>query len=168
MSDLVEKQFRFLRPDELIKDGDEWNTKDSNNDWKYSWRSSIHTGKCAYILKNNTYRRQVGVKHYRYLEVGECIKEGDEYYNTGKWWNVSNNGVHVMHRKYYRRLISESKPDEETYVPISTNRRETSTDSSSIQSNRDRHITIDKSNYRWDGSIDLTKQHCISVSVEEV
>ena len=115
-------------------------------------------------------------KQYRFLEVGELIEEGDEWIpdkNTGLWRKSLWRKVHPpirqkKHGNKYRRLIPESKPNEETNIPDSTDRRETSTDSSSDQPNRDRHITIDKSNYCWDGSVDLTKQHCISVSVEEV
>ena len=107
-------------------------------------------------------------QHYRYLKVGELIKRSDEFFNGGEWLRTTSEGTRVMCRNYYRRSITESKTDEETDVSSSTDRRETATDSSSDKSNRNRHITIDKSNYCWDGSVDFTKQHCISVSVEEV
>ena len=112
-------------------------------------------------------------KQYRYLETGELIKAGDEWraHDNSHYWKKSiceGYPVGSENQNCYRRLIKESKPNEKTNVPINTDRRETSTDSSSDQPNRNRHITIDKSNYCWDGSVDLTKQHCISVSVEEV
>ena len=116
-------------------------------------------------------------KQYRFLEVGELIEEGDEWIpdkNTGLWrkslWRKSYPPIRQKkHGNKYRRLIPERKPnDKETYVPISPDWGEATADISGYLSNRDRHITIDKSNYCWDGSVDLTKQHCISVSVEEV
>jgi len=116
-------------------------------------------------------------KQYRFLEVGELIQDGDEWIR--KWlqeskndiWERTTNGGMYVHKSgpnIYRRLIKESKSNEETDVSISTDRRETATDSSSDKSNRNRHITINKSDYCWNGSVDLTKQHCISVSVEEI
>ena len=115
---------------------------------------------------------------YRILKVGELIQDGDEWIrerlrggNWDNWTQTMNSGgrVHKNGPDIYRRLINkESETNEETNLPNSTDRGEASTDSSSDQPNRDRHITIDKSNYCWDGSVDLTKQHCISVSVEEV
>ena len=116
-------------------------------------------------------------KQYRFLEVGELIQKGDEWNRKwfhegegGNWTPSRNIGEHVRlsSDNVYRRLIPESETNEETDVSSSTDRGETATDSSSIKSNRDRHITIDKSNYCWDGSVDFTKQHCISVGVEEV
>ena len=112
-------------------------------------------------------------KQYRFLEVGERIQSGDEWRahgSTGTWRPTICEGapMTVQDKNCYRRLISESETNEETDIPNSTDRGEASTDSSSNQSNRDRHITINKSNYCWNGSVDLTKQHCISVSVEEV
>ena len=174
MSDLVEKQYRFLRAGEFIKEGDEWarnwNPEADDDDWS----KTKNINRCVSGAGPNIYRRLVTVKHYRYLKVGEIIKVGDEWSHKenspNDWIQTTNiNGcVRESNNQIYRRLISESKPNEETNISDSTDRRETSTVSSSNQSNRDRHVTIDKSNYCWDGSVDLTKQHCISVSVEEV
>ena len=160
MSDLVEREFRFLEIGELIEKGDEWSI--TGNAWLTTSRSGKRV--CEEIRK---YRRLI-IKHYRYLEVGELIEKGDEFFNGGEWLSTTSEGTRVMCRDYYRRLIPESEINDETDVPSSIDREGVSTDSSSIQPDRDRHITIDKSNYRWDGTTDLTKQYCISVSVEEI
>ena len=113
-------------------------------------------------------------KQYRYLETGELIEPGDEWraHDNLHYWKKSiceGHPVGSENRNCYRRLIPESRPnDEETDVPISTDRGEAPTDSSSDKPNRNRHITVNKSDYCWDGTVDLTKQHCISVSVEEI
>jgi len=112
-------------------------------------------------------------KQYRFLEVGELIKTGDEWraHNNSHHWKKSiceGYPVGPKDQNCYRRLISESKPNEETYIPISPDWGEATADIRGYLSGRNRHITIDKSNYRWDGSVDFTKQHCISVSVEEI
>ena len=167
MSDLKEEQYRFLKIGEVIRGSDRWEAYKGGN----VWSSSSRIGKRV-DEDSPKYRRLVTVKYYRYLEVGERVNPNtDQYYSRmDSSWKRSS--CRIRQKRYgtkYRRLTAERKlNDEETNVPISPDRREASTDSSSKQSDRDRHVTIDKSNYRWDGSVDLTKQHCISVSVEEV
>ena len=170
MSDLVEKQYRFLEVGELIKEGDEWTRNWNPEADDVDWSQLTNVDRRVPESSPNIYRRQVNIKHYRYLKVGERINPNtDQFYSksVGMWRSTNCRLKQTLYGIKYRRPI-ESKPNEETDVSSSTDRGETSTDSSSNQSNRNRHITINKSDYCWDGSVDLTKQHCISVSVEEV
>ena len=171
MSGLIEKQYRFLKIGEVVQNGDEWDAGIT----EHIWVPSNRVGRPVFEGENS-YRR-LEIKHYRFLKVGELIQDGDEWIR--EWlqesdeddWTLTNNTglrIPISSQNIYRRPIPESKTHEKTNVPISTARGETSTDSSSEQPDRDRHITINKSNYCWDGSVDLTEQHCISVSIEAV
>ena len=172
MSDLIENRYRLLKPGELIEDGDEWarnwNPEADDDDWSKTKNIGGRVSKDG----PNIYRRLIAVRHYRYLEVGERVNpDTDQYYSTmySTWKRSSCRLRQTKHGTKYRKLIAESIPnDKETYVPISPDWGEATADIRGFLSGRNRHITINKSNYCWDGSVDFTKQHCVSVSVEEV
>ncbi len=121
-----ETGYRFLNPDEIIVDGDQF--------WFGSWKTSERVGICGRV--DRRYRRKIQMKtipgpripdsnkipmdsRYRELKEGEMMLEGDEFLCDGEKWTPV---VHLQ-EKYkpefgagdwkhptHRRRVEQHKP----------------------------------------------------------
>jgi hypothetical protein len=89
----VETEYRFLKEGEIIQEGDEYYT----NHWWYPTSYNSYE-ECPVSPYPSLYRRKVEPEQpveteYRFLEMGELIQEGDEYYGGNRWYTTNYNPV---------------------------------------------------------------------------
>jgi len=113
----VEAGYRLLEVGESIQEGDEFYVE-SVDEWFFTHigHLSLHnTGATKYRRKVGSIKDPAPVEtEYRLLEVGEFIKEGDEYYcGLFRNWQATNSygGLVYTSEVKYRRKVRANEPD---------------------------------------------------------
>jgi hypothetical protein len=124
----VGEGWRELGPDDILRDGDEVIIEDT-------WLATASIGRQVGAISPNRYRRRVTPSNpveidgdkpdvgdgWRWLEIGEVVQIGDEFFNGMGWQVTAIGGAQLGPKNFpYRRRVTPDVPEEPQSRPAET------------------------------------------------